>query len=338
ASITNPRDPAGSMSSRKPGVMKAKKGTPMRARARSLGAIVESDSEMESDHSWEKLPEVREMLAQEAMSEQEIMDFLEGKMKLPAVHQRWRHLVLKVMSIEMVTRAMQQVARRMPSSFTESFQKSECPHPPWAVRHGSNATSVYAHCTQCSDRLFLRNKTAHKIFEAQKKREDRESAKRDRQGQKELAKKMMENYRNAPKGGKAASISASPVPPVPHNLYVLEEEGYVKYKSPPPSSPAETSESKELKKAPPGSCRRTALSDMKYVVDSQKTQNEHMWKTVQDFIQQGINLNHDLVQQGTNMTHDVQQRSSQTSLSETDTQRLAAVIATGTKASAASSS
>eukprot|EP00959_Pyramimonas_sp_CCMP1952_P437538 9160994-Pyramimonas_sp.AAC.1 len=69
-------------------------------------------------------------------------------------------------------------------------------------------------------------------------------------------------------GGKAASISASPVPPVPHNLYVLEEEGYVKHKSPPPSSPAETSESKELKKAPPGSRTmtamemQTALSDM----------------------------------------------------------------------------
>eukprot|EP00959_Pyramimonas_sp_CCMP1952_P299570 6265838-Pyramimonas_sp.AAC.1 len=91
---------------------------------------------------------------------------------------------------------MKHLCQKFPKTFVESFPIDSCPHPPWARKSGSNSTSVYEHCQQCSQRLFLRDKTPEEIFEAEKRKIDKQAGKANRADAKAKAAQMVEAYKS----------------------------------------------------------------------------------------------------------------------------------------------
>ncbi|CAK0894644.1 unnamed protein product [Prorocentrum cordatum] len=290
----------------------------MQRKPRTLGSIVESDTDM-SGSEWEALPETIEAaLEADAMTQQEEIEFHSGQLNLAKYQYKWRHWFLRLTCVDLVLKTMKAMVQRLPKSFTESFPSEMCEHPPWARKQGSNPTSVYEHCRQCAQRLWCRDKTAEELFDAQRRKHEKATAKVQRAEAKEKAAQMLKDYKNGrfealppdpwtpgpePQGarrvvsgsGSTAVISAAGVPPCPQNLLVPIAEGYVPYKHPPPvkqeGAPPSAAAGATPKPPGPSASRpmsvtemQTALSDMKICIDTQARSNERIWERVREFV------------------------------------------------------
>eukprot|EP00959_Pyramimonas_sp_CCMP1952_P389468 8161115-Pyramimonas_sp.AAC.1 len=119
--------------------LKASAPKPRRRAAAQLGFIHE-DVEF---NDWEEIPEELQgiNLAEEDMGDQDREEFNLGIWPLTPVLMRWRRCALRLLHIASICLRIHGVATMWPQAVEMKFDCQEtCPHPPWAVEEGRNAT------------------------------------------------------------------------------------------------------------------------------------------------------------------------------------------------------
>ena len=103
------------------------------------------------------------------MSPEEKAAFESGKApKLKKQEFAWRRMCLRALGMLEAVLNMARFTRTCPSitiKLAASPDPEKCHHPPECLRHGTNGTSEYTHCTACKVRIAFRTKTPEEIAE-----------------------------------------------------------------------------------------------------------------------------------------------------------------------------